>query len=88
MARGWESKSVEEQIEARAGAAPARSDHKRRELSVAEATHMRERESLELSKTRVLLDLKAATNPRYREMLLSGLAHLEKRLAELDSMGA
>jgi len=87
MARGWESKAVEDQIEAQRGAAKAKPEGKRRELSPEEATRMRERESLQLSKTRVLLDLQAATNPKYREMLMSGLAHLEKRLAEMDGSG-
>jgi len=81
MARGWESKSVESQIEtaeerkARAHLVPLTEDQIR---------IMRERESLELSRTRVLHDLESARNPRYREQLQSALKHLEDRLAGLS----
>lgn len=80
MARGWESKSVESQIETAesrkslAHAAPMTTD---------EIRILRERESLELSRTRVLRDLAEATHPRYREQLRSALKHLDERLSAL-----
>ncbi len=79
MARGWESKSVESQIES------AQSESKSRgpRLTTEEANRLRERESLELSRKRVLHDLGTAVNPRYREILQSALAHLDKQLTEL-----
>jgi hypothetical protein len=80
MARGWESKSVESQIESaesrRAQAAAVR-------LSDEELGRRRERESLELSRTRVLHDLAAAKNPRYRESLEAALRHLDQKIAGL-----
>jgi hypothetical protein len=45
---------------------------------------LRERERLELSRTRVLHDLDTATNPRYRAMLEASLQFLDQKLAELD----
>ena len=81
MARGWESKSVESQIEEAA-------DRKKRavatELKAAEIALQRERESVELSRTRVLQDLAAAENPNYRKMLERSLAFLDEKLAALD----
>jgi hypothetical protein len=42
-----------------------------------------ERESLELSRTRVLKDLGSATHPRRREQLEAALRHLNEKLAAL-----
>jgi hypothetical protein len=80
MARGWESKAVESQIEA----AESRATHSRRTaLSPEQLRVVRERESLELSRTRVLQDLAAAMNPKYRELLQRSLNFLEEKLAAL-----
>ena len=77
MARGWESKSVESQIEL------AESSRGRRgvQLTREQIQTERERESLQLSRTRVLHDLESATNPRYRETLSAALKHLDEKLA-------
>lgn len=80
MARGWESKSVEDQIET-AEARKSRTHAVR--LTEEQIKVLRERESLELSRTRVLRDLATATHERYREQLQSALKHLEERLAAL-----
>lgn len=77
MARGWESKSVESQIEF------ANTSREQKARANADNVRVRERESLELSRKRVLNDLNSANNPRYRDVLMKGLAHLESRLAEL-----
>lgn len=80
MARGWESKSVESQIESaydkRAAAAAAGA-------TLHQINIQRERERLEHSRVRVLHDLKAATNPRYRAMLEASLAFLDEKIASL-----
>jgi hypothetical protein len=52
-------------------------------LNQEELARQRERESLELSRTRVLHDLASAKNPRYRESLQAALQHLEAKLAGL-----
>lgn len=44
---------------------------------------LRKREDLMLSRTRVLHDIEAARNPRYKQMLNAALAHLEHELARL-----
>jgi hypothetical protein len=80
MSRGWESKSVESQMEEAAlrRAAP------RQVPPTAEEVRIRtERNSLELSRKRVLADLEAATHPRRREQLESALRHLDEKLRAL-----
>ena len=82
MARGWESKSVESQIEA---AEERASLANRSALAVDEIRLQREREGLELSRTRVLQDLASAHNPKYREMLQRSLEFLDEKLKAIDS---
>jgi molecular chaperone GrpE (heat shock protein) len=80
MARGWESKSVEAQMEA---AEDRASLANRTALAAEEVRAQRERESLELSRTRVLQDIAAAVNPRYREVLERSLGFLDDKLKAL-----
>lgn len=80
MARGWESKSIESQIES----AEARRSTRVAQLSIEHLQRTRERESLQLSRIRVLHDLERATNPRYRETLSAALRHLDEKLALLE----
>jgi hypothetical protein len=49
---------------------------------------IRKKESLILSRTRVLHDLEASRNPRYRAMLQQALADLELQLSELLNKSA
>lgn len=84
MARGWESKSVEEQIELAAEkAASLKSETK---VNEAEAAKQRELESLELSRTRVLQDIESSNNPKYKEMLQRSLAFLDEKLARASEV--
>jgi hypothetical protein len=80
MARGWESKSVESQIES---AEERKAQLGRERLSDEEAERARRRESLLISRTRVLRDLEASRNSRYRRMLARALEDLNNKLAEL-----
>ena len=80
MSRGWESKDVESQMEE--GAAQRAAPHQT-PLSQDQIRVRTERESLELSRTRVLKDLESATHPRRREQLEGALQHLNRKLAEL-----
>ena len=80
MARGWESKSVEDQVAAAEAAKEARA---KPYLTEGEREKETERQSLLLSRTQITNRLKAATNPRYRAQLESALMHLENRLREL-----
>lgn len=79
MARGWESKSVEEQIESARGRA---SEHRPR-LTPEQAALEKKRDSLLLQRTRVLRDLGHCRDERYRKTLADGLSYLESQLAEL-----
>lgn len=80
MARGWESKDVEEQIASRA--TDSSRDPARKALTPEQQALQRERDSLLLSRTRVLHDLASATNPRYRELLERSLAFLDEKLSQ------
>jgi len=81
MSRGWESKDVESQMEE---AAAQRAAAHRKPLSPDQIRVRTERESLELSRTRVLKDLESATHPRRRQQLEAALQHLNQKLAALD----
>lgn len=78
MARGWDSKAVEGQIESRRNGKPARKPR-----STAQLELLRKTEDLQLSRTRVLHDLDAALHPRYKQMLTEALAHLDQELSRL-----
>jgi hypothetical protein len=82
MARGWESKDVESQMEAREERRSAAPQQNSEEIRLA-----REREALMLQRTRVLADLQSAVNPGYREILQRSLSFLEEKLASLRTPG-
>lgn len=77
MARGWESKSVESQIDER----ETRRDAK--ELPPATPAEQ-ERAGLMLTRKRVLRDLWNATQPRHRDQLMAALKHLDEKIAALS----
>lgn len=78
MARGWESKSVEQQQEeASPGIGPPQT-----RLSPEEVSRMREVQGLLLSRSRVLQQMEASRNARHRKMLQDALADLDRQLAD------
>ncbi len=79
MARGWESKSVEDQ---QAEAAAERKLPKAR-LTSEEIHRQQQIQGLKLSKQRVEQQLQSVQSPQHREMLLLALADLESRLSSL-----
>ncbi len=79
MARGWESKAVESQIDS---AEERASQAKRIQLTAAQVAIEREQESVELSRTRILDQLSTARNPKYREQLQQSLEFLNAKLAK------
>ena len=82
MARGWESKSVETQIDmAEDRSAIARA----KVLSQVSLDLLRKKESILMSRTRVVRDLENAQNPRYRAVLSKALADLDAQLSTLAS---
>jgi hypothetical protein len=77
VARGWESKSIESQIDS----AEANRGIPRVRLSAEELQRQRRRESLLLHRTRVLHDLEKCSEERYRKTLSEGLSYLEAQLS-------
>jgi hypothetical protein len=79
VARGWESKSVEEQqAEAVSPSGPAPPP-----LTPAQMASQHQRKGLLLSRQHVLQQLEAAQNPRHRQILQGALADLDAQLARL-----
>jgi hypothetical protein len=76
MARGWESKSVEEQQ-----VAASTQVESKQWLTPEQAATKQARDALELSRKRVLQELESAGNARHRHMLESALADLDSKLA-------
>ena len=79
MARGWESKAVEAQMEEageafQMGKAAARP---------AAGGISRERRSLLLARTRILNEMDATANDRYRDLLGTSLAAIDKQLSAM-----
>jgi hypothetical protein len=76
MARGWESKSVEEQ---QTEAAERKQAPKSR-ISPQQAVLLRELEGLRLSRQRVLQQLSGARDHRVQQMLEQALADLDRKI--------
>jgi hypothetical protein len=82
MARGWESKSIEQQIEdARTDLSPSSATS----LSAMDFEERQKREGLLLQRSRILQEMAEARNLRYQEMLKEMLGHLDSLFASRDS---
>jgi hypothetical protein len=83
MARGWESKQVEAQIESardpQHGSSLDRSPDAQQK--------QREREKLLLSRAYIQHQIEASANSRYTEALNSALEEIERKLAALPDAG-
>ena len=79
MARGWESKSVESQMES------ARASHSdgSQELSIDDKKLARERQNLLLSRAYIQQQISSSSNSRYTETLRRALAEIDGKLAKL-----
>jgi len=81
MARGWESKAVESQVDAaeeeqpRPGAKPQPTD--------AEKQSVRERDGLLLARKRIQSQMESSSSQRYTESLQLALAEIDAKLAKL-----
>jgi hypothetical protein len=78
MARGWESKSVEAQMET---ANDAPSDSKA-PLTDDEKKVRHERDNLKLSRAYIVQQIEASTNGRYTESLQQALSEIDQKLAK------
>ncbi len=82
MARGWESKSVEQQQEESSSPNPTF----RPPLSPDQQKRNRKRDGLLLSRERLTQQLQAASNPRRREMLEQAIAELDSQLSSFKQV--
>jgi len=80
MARGWESKSVEQQQ------AEMSERHKPTHppLSPEQRGRDRKHQGLLLSRSHLSRQLEAAQNPRHRQMLTEAIADLDRQLSSLE----
>jgi biopolymer transport protein ExbB/TolQ len=83
MARGWESKSIEEQMES---ASEERNAAKGAKGLIKDCEILQEREGLLLQITHTHQQLSAARNPRYRALLTETLRQLDDRLQLLETI--
>jgi hypothetical protein len=81
MARGWESKSVEEQMESAKDGGGAKP---RPPATDADKKIQRERQGLLLSRAYVLKQIESSSNQRYTELLRQALKELDQKIARLD----
>jgi len=75
MARGWESKSVEQQQDEAKSEKAAGT-----QMTPEQVADRQRRTSLELSRQRILQQLQVACNPRHRQMLEAALGELERQM--------
>jgi hypothetical protein len=81
MARGWESKSVEEQQNQ---AQQTVSQDEKDALKRQDAEKMRKIQALKLNRARIREQIERSTNDRYKELLGRELEHLEHELKQLE----
>jgi hypothetical protein len=81
MARGWESKSVEDQISSKESE-PDKSE--KGKLTPEQVQKRTKREGLLLARTHTLNDMENSKDSRYRALLERTLAHIDSELANLQ----
>ena len=81
MARGWESKSVEDQINEREAEAETAGKKK---PSRGEMKQKSKRDGILLARTRTVTALESASDERYRALLERTLAHLDSELEKFE----
>ena len=82
MARGWESQDVQAQLEEKKTVPQTQDSNSQK--SAEQIRREQERRGLQLSRTRILNDLETATHPNHRKSLEAALAHLDKKIADLN----
>lgn len=83
MARGWESKQVESQMEERREKQPVIGGAK----SVGDREAEREKQNLLLSRAYIQHQIESSSNNRYTESLNKALEEIEHKLADLSGKG-
>lgn len=80
MAKGWESKAVESQVQ------DSQSEpNKKAQLTVAQIEANRRKQVLLLSRARVADDLQSSSDSRYRDQLTRALADLDAQISRLSN---
>ena len=82
MARGWESKSVEDQI---AEAEQRRQDEAKRKLSAADIQRQERLTALQLSRSHLVEQIARARSEAHKHMLERALADIEAQIATPSS---
>jgi hypothetical protein len=82
VARGWESKSVESQMEEAEDRKKASAG---RELAAHEKELLRDLRVLQLSRTRILQQISEAIHEGYKVMMRRALADQDQKIAELET---
>jgi hypothetical protein len=81
MARGWESKSVEDQVQTAEAAQQTRAAP---HLAPQQRERQTRKQSLLMSRAQTVKRLESATNPNYRAQLERALNYLDEQLSELE----
>jgi hypothetical protein len=81
MARGWESKDVESQVETKKTVTEPQAKGQK---TAEQIRREQDRRGLQLSRTRIQNDLQNATHPNHRKSLEAALAHLDRKISELS----
>jgi hypothetical protein len=81
MARGWDSKAVEDQ---QATAEAEKETRAKPTLTAEERERRAKRDGLALARARMLNDLESANDERYRTMLEQAIAHLDAAIDALE----
>jgi len=80
MARGWESKDVEAQLEAKKNVIESQA---KAQKDAEQLARDQERRDLQLSRIRIVHDLETATHPNHKKSLEAALAHLDQKISKL-----
>lgn len=81
MARGWESKAIEDQISAAEDREDARA---KREQRASDMEHRKRKEGLLMERARITREIQEGHKRRYLVLLERALAHVEAELAKFE----
>ena len=86
MARGWESKSIEEQQIT----AAEDKEHDRAKLAstATEVARRKQKDGLLLERARIVRQIEGSHKRRYLELLERALAHVEQELSNLEAVAS
>jgi len=82
MARGWESKSIEEQMST--AAEDKEHDRAKQATTAVEVARRKQKDGLLLERARIVRQIEGGHKRRYLELLEKALAHVEQELSKLE----